>query len=216
MGCVDQHNQIHSVCCPRSTVQAPRPISSARSCPPMCMRVCRRPGRRRGVCSSAAPTTRHAGGARCDRGRRGRTALPAMRSMRSRPTSIGASACRSTISAARPAGRTDPYPALLPTARCRRPDRGTPRTSGGRRSTGASCLTATSSAPVRIAASRRARHQCDACGTCSIPRTSCSRARRRQATRASNCAGPVTVPAPSLLVERLDAWVGTRTGWRRS
>ena len=41
----------------------------------------------------------------CDRGRRGH-GTTAMRSMPSRPTSIGASACRLIISAARPAGRT--------------------------------------------------------------------------------------------------------------
>ncbi len=49
---------------------------------------------------------------------------------------------------------------------------------------------------------------------CSIRRTSCSRALPCQATRASNLrATRHSFLRQSLLVDRLDAWVGTRTGW---
>ena len=88
------------------------------------------PGRGRGVVHLRHRRARHAGRARRDRGRRGRAAL--LRCAACHP-GRHLSALRPVVRSFRPLvlpaePRIDP--ALLRTARCRRPDRGAPRTPG--------------------------------------------------------------------------------------
>ena len=109
--------------------QAPRQsrrLASARGCacafPP--------PARRRGIVHLRHRRARHAGGARRDRGRRGRAAL-----LRCAACDPGGhlSPLRLVVRSFRPLVLpAEPCidPAFLPTARCRRPDRGAPRAPG--------------------------------------------------------------------------------------
>ena len=191
----DSDHQCPSLHQRRQAPRQPRRLAAAgrRACP------LPPPGRRRGAVHLRHRRARHAGRARRDRGRPGR---PRLLRRAARDPGRHLSPLRPLVRSFRPhlrAAEPRADAALLPPARRRGPDRGAQRAAGVvARQTGASCPTATCSAPVRSAAPRlRAATSATIAARCSTRPISSARARRSPARPTSSCAKAATCSCAS-------------------